>query len=281
MSLFICPVCKEKLIRENRSLICQNNHCFDISKQGYVNLLQSQKNSLKRHGDDKLMVMARKEFLEKGYYKPLLKKTYEIVDNHIKNDIRILDAGCGECYYTANILNYIKGQGYNASVCGVDIAKDVMICASHRSKDIEIAVASVFDIPVADNSFDIIFNFFAPTAEKEYTRILSQDGILVRAVPLKYHLWELKCSIYDTPYENDEIDTALDGLQLIEQYEIKDVITIESNEDIQNLFKMTPYYYKTSRKDQEKLETINSLTTKIEFGIFVYKKTNNISPTSA
>ena len=44
------------------------------------------------------------------------------------------------------------------------------------------------------------------------------------------------------------------------------------NREIESLFKMTPYYYKTSRTDQQKLEKLNSLTTEIEFCVLVYKK---------
>ena len=39
-----------------------------------------------------------------------------------------------------------------------------------------------------------------------------------------------------------------------------------------NLFRMTPYYYKTGKSDQEKLYNIDCLETKIEFGIDLMKK---------
>ncbi len=271
MSLLICPVCKEKLNRCDNSLKCINNHCFDVAKQGYVNLLQSQKKSNKRHGDDKLMVDARKSFLDKGFYEPLLNKTYEFTDKYAKNGFKILDAGCGEGYYTANIYNHLMAQNISTEFCGIDIAKDALISACKRNKDIEYAVASVFDMPVANNSVDLIFNFFAPNPTDEYKRILNKNGILIRAVPLKLHLWELKCSIYDNVYENDETTTELDGFELIDKNEVKYIIDLKSNDDIKNLFKMTPYYYKTSRNDQAKVSNMNSLITKVEFGIYVYK----------
>ena len=46
--LLLCPVCKDKLIKDasNKMYRCQNNHSYDIAKEGYVNLLISnQKNS--------------------------------------------------------------------------------------------------------------------------------------------------------------------------------------------------------------------------------------------
>ena len=61
----LCPVCKEKLSQNEKSYKCLNNHSFDISKQGYLNLsLSSSKNT----GDEKNMIKARKAFLDKDYY---------------------------------------------------------------------------------------------------------------------------------------------------------------------------------------------------------------------
>ena len=39
--MLICPVCKEKLIQENKTFRCVNNHSFDCAKQGYVTLMMS------------------------------------------------------------------------------------------------------------------------------------------------------------------------------------------------------------------------------------------------
>ena len=54
-----CPVCGGVLHREERSLRCDAGHCYDIARQGYVNLLRSNQSKSKRHGDDKRMVAAR------------------------------------------------------------------------------------------------------------------------------------------------------------------------------------------------------------------------------
>ena len=74
---FCCPVCKEELKLDGRTYRCINNHCFDCAKQGYVNLLQSNKSKSKRHGDDKRMVAARTAFLSRGYYDPLISAVAE------------------------------------------------------------------------------------------------------------------------------------------------------------------------------------------------------------
>ena len=68
MSGFICPVCGGRLADCGTLLRCEGNHCFDKSKFGYVNLLLSQSSGAKRHGDDRVMVRSRRDFLNAGYY---------------------------------------------------------------------------------------------------------------------------------------------------------------------------------------------------------------------
>ena len=65
MAGFICPVCRKPLERTEKIYRCPDGHSYDISKSGYINLLMSQKSG--NHGDDKIMVHARRDFLEKGF----------------------------------------------------------------------------------------------------------------------------------------------------------------------------------------------------------------------
>ena len=68
---FICPKCKAPLTVSGGSLRCPDGHCYDISSGGYVNLLLSNMMNSKLPGDNKLMVNARRAFLNKGFYRPL------------------------------------------------------------------------------------------------------------------------------------------------------------------------------------------------------------------
>ncbi|MEW6622536.1 MAG: putative RNA methyltransferase [Bacillota bacterium] len=39
-NIFSCPICAGQMWMVNlKSLICTNNHCYDVSKHGYVNFL--------------------------------------------------------------------------------------------------------------------------------------------------------------------------------------------------------------------------------------------------
>ena len=64
----ICPICGSKLNTLNKSLVCAGHHCFDIARQGYVNLLTVQQKHSLHPGDTRAQVLSRRAFLEAGYY---------------------------------------------------------------------------------------------------------------------------------------------------------------------------------------------------------------------
>ncbi|MBR4766400.1 MAG: methyltransferase domain-containing protein [Clostridia bacterium] len=272
-SLFICPNCGESLKKEGNSYYCVKRHCFDIAKQGYINLLRSNQSSLKHHGDDRLMVKARRDFLEKGFYAELKDRLCDDIMHMADKPSVMIDAGCGEGYYTRAVTQSLKSKNALVAAGGVDISKDAVAYASKSGGDIQYVVAGVFDLPVKDETADIVLNIFAPLAYEEFYRILKPGGILAVVYPLENHLIELKQAVYDKAYKNDSVPDVPQGFGLITVREIKQVLHLESNEDIVNLFKMTPYYYKTGADDQKKLENITRLDTSCEVGIMYFRKT--------
>ena len=268
MSYFICPVCKSVLTEQESKFICENNHCFDKAKQGYVNLLMSQQSSQKRHGDDKLMVKSRRDFLGNGYYSLLCNEICNVMNKIKTSNCTLYDVGCGEGFYTSNI----KLECGISNVFGIDISKNALQYAAKKDKSIKFAVASAFQLPFEDESADIVLNIFAPCAYPEFNRVLKRSGYLVKVVPMSEHLWELKKAIYEEPYKNKPEIKNDKLFSLVECKELKNEITIESKDDIYNLFTMTPYYYKTSKEDTEKLLKLEKLTTTVHFAIEIYKK---------
>lgn len=265
MTDFICPVCGEALSTNGKSYMCPQGHCFDIAKSGYVNLLMS--SAAGRHGDDKTMVRARTEFLNAGYYEPLAVKLVSTVKKLAGVGAVIVDAGCGEGYYSAKIEQATDGR-----LIGIDISREALIAASKRSRSMALAVASTAAMPVPDESVDVVLNVFSPLFEDEFRRVLKSGGHLIRVVPMEKHLWELKELVYDNPYENEKPWLELKDFELESAEELKYEISLESGEMIQKLFMMTPYYYKTGEADQKKLQAADKLKTELEFCIAVYRK---------
>ncbi|MBO1914031.1 hypothetical protein J4G37_55605, partial [Microvirga sp. 3-52] len=93
--LFSCPVCggELKLIDKSR-LVCTDNHSFDLSRQGYVNLTTGA--HLTKY--DKALFEARKQIIDSGFFTPVLKRLTNLLSKQLedKTEAAIIDAGCGE-----------------------------------------------------------------------------------------------------------------------------------------------------------------------------------------
>lgn len=268
MPTLTCPVCGGVLTKEERTLRCEKRHSFDLARQGYVNLLMSNRSSAKRHGDDKAMVLSRQAFLEKGYYAPLRDALCRLALAHTEGEVELLDVGCGEGWYTAGVKAALENGGRVCRSCGLDISKDALIQCARRKAGIELVVGSVNALPVADGSCTLLLNVFAPHDDGEFRRVLAPGGVYLKVVPLEEHLMELKAAVYDRPYENPVPAYAPDGFEELAFEAVRYEIGLDSAEDIQALFMMTPYYYKTGRRDQEKLAALSQLRTRIAFGIY-------------
>lgn len=260
--MLICPVCSKPLLISKTTARCENGHCFDIAKEGYVNLLRGSKSG-DRIGDDKYSARSRRDFLNKGYYAPL---EDALVDIFRDKKGTLLDICCGEGYYTSAL-----GQIDGLDVFGFDIAREMIRLAAKRGRGTYF-VANMAAMPVADATFDYAVHLFAPFKEAEFARILKPGGSLYTVIPGKDHLFGLKQALYDTPYHNDEKLPNTELLQLMDVQKVTAAITLKNPQDIESVFRMTPYYFHTSQADREKLKAYQSLHTPIEFVIAHYRK---------
>lgn len=272
MTGFCCPVCRAPLQAEPTRLVCPRGHSFDRAKSGYVNLLQSQKSADKRHGDDALMVRARRAFLDGGGYAFLCDAVCERLAQALPAGAVLLDVGCGEGYYTAAAAKVLADAGKPATVLGVDISKQALRYAAGRLPQAQLAVASAFALPLADASCDAVLQIFAPPAPAEFLRVLKPGGLLLRVIPREEHLFSLKAAIYDTPYYNTVPPAALAGFRIVEDTALCRTLTLRDAAQIRALFQMTPYYYKTSQSDQAKLDALSTFETEAAFGLRMYRK---------
>ena len=276
-----CPVCRTPLgVSENgSSLLCAKDpatgrtHCYDGAAGGYLPLSP-------RHtggGDSKEAVRARTAFLTGGYYAPAAEAVVRAVAAHTPAGGFVLDAGCGEGYYTARIV----AAGF--AVMGVDLSKFAVEAAAKAARAARggnpsqtlYAVGSVFDLPVREGSFDTVTNIFAPCAPTEYARVLKTGGHLVVVGAGERHLLGLKALLYDDPYLNDprrDLPEEGDGFSLVGIDRISYTATVRGQAHIAALFSMTPYYWRTPRHSHERLSEMEELETEVAFDIYVYQK---------
>ena len=254
-------------VSENgKSVYCRGSrkHCFDFSADGYLAMGQG-------GGDSKDMVRARKSFLTKDYYLQGAEEICRVAKKYADTDSAIIDAGCGEGYYTNKLA---AAFGYTV---GFDLSKFACSSAakSARASGVDSALyitGSVFELPVSDRCADMIVNVFAPCAEDEYSRVLRDSGHLIVVGAGENHLMGLKEALYESTYVNTARADLPKNMTLVERTVASFEIEVCGTEDIGNLFLMTPYYWRTRESDKEKLLALNTLKTKIEFEISVYRK---------
>lgn len=267
---FACPKCKGELVLDTNTKKCKNNHSFDRAKAGYYNLLLGVGGGT--HGDNAEMVEARRAFLSRGFYEPLAKRLAELVLLYTPERGCVLDAGCGEGYYTDKLESALCERDGETNVLAFDISRDAVKYAARLNRRISYAVATSYDMPIADGAIDTLVNAFSPLAIPEALRVLHTGGRFIMVYPGREHLFGLKSVIYKTPYKNEPEDTAIEGFRLLKHESLSYRIDLKANEDVRSLFMMTPYAYRTPREDRARVLALPEVSTEVEFIIDVYEK---------
>lgn len=271
---YSCPLCRQPLILQQRTWRCDKGHCFDMAKEGYVNLLPVQNKKSQDPGDNKQMMFARREFLNKGYYEHLSDRVNQLALEYTPLSESILDIGCGEGYYTGRLTAAFK-QSENAQteelkVQGLDISKSAIRYGAKRYKELEFCVASVFDMPFVDDSFDLMIRIYAPSDLDEIKRVLKPGGILITVAPGPWHHYALKKTIYSDPKPHPESEAQLTGLTCLHQERLTSEMYIEDQEDLTHFLEMTPYAWKLSNFQKEQLAS-KGLKCELDFQIEIHK----------
>lgn len=269
----ICPICKSgvEIIYENSGILrCKGarKHSYDFASGGYINLGAPTQSG---GGDSKQAVRARSDFLNTGLYAPIAEALCQMLEEHLERGALIIDAGCGEGYYSTKIAE----RGF--SVAGFDLSKFAADAAAKRARasgleNAFFGVASVFSLPIADGAADAVVNIFAPCAEGEYARVLKSGGGLFVVSAGENHLLGLKRAIYDEVHRNDQRADMPTNMKRISARRVEYTATVSGNANVKSLFAMTPYYWRTSEKDMLKLDGIEQLQTEIDVNLELYQK---------
>ena len=285
-----CPLCKSPIQLNSTPIRCNNNHSFDKAKSGYVNLLPVQFKKSKLPGDDKDMVKARREFHQLNTYKPLKEKMLSLVENFLvqsekasdfsnvnsKQPLSIYDAGCGEGSYLDAMVQGLSCNGHSVKGAGSDIAKIAVELAAKAYKETQFVVASSFELPVQDNTQNVVMQVFAPGSNDEYLRVLKEQGILITVDPAPNHLYELKQQVYDNARQHQINEKPRDGFTRVHNECFSFPIHFENTEHALALIKMTPFYWKLP---QGKIDAIVASLGHVtaDFYIQMWKKSSSDS----
>ncbi|MBD2858042.1 methyltransferase domain-containing protein [Spongiibacter sp. KMU-158] len=276
-SSLICPLDQTELHRENGSLRCALGHCFDIAKQGHINLLPVQDKKSRDPGDSREMVDARRFFLQSGCYAPLAQRLAEITDNAIQGQSRldVLDAGCGDGYYLNEITARLEQSNRELCVTGLDISKWAARACASRYKQFTAIVASNRKIPLQENSQDLVLCLFGFPVYAEFQRVLRPGGLLIQVDPGPDHLIELRREIY-AEVKKHEAPSSEEAQQKLGPLVFQQALQFQSaplNADQRRqLLLMTPHFHRASPTARQRLEQKDGLSVSVDATIRIFRK---------
>lgn len=235
--IIICPYCKEDLFIRENSLVCINNHTFNISKKGSVVLYKTSK--LKK---DKIynteLFNNRRNFINSGFYNEVHSKISEIINENKPNII--LDMGSGEGTHDIKIIDNLKDK--NIKVIGLDLSKEgIDLSNDFIEKNYIGIVGDLNQLPIKNKTVDLIINFLSPSNESEMARVLKKDGIIIKVTPKVEYLYELRESLKIKSYENEDIieNNIKNKYDILKKYEIVNTYSLDKLL-LNYLVKMTP-----------------------------------------
>ena len=267
--LFSCPVCKAelKLIDKSR-LVCIENHSFDLSKQGYVNLTSG--GHLTKY--DKALFEARKTVIDSGFFNQVLEYITNLLSEQLVGNpsATILDAGCGEGSHLSTILQKLQK---NVTGVGIDLSKEGILAAAKDHPGNIWAVADLANCPFGDEQFDVILNILSPANYAEFSRLLKQDGLFVKVVPENDYLKELRAVFYDEAEQKSDADPAA---RVAEHFgSVKtERITYKfplDQELLAKLIRMTPLTWGASEEKVNEALRVGITSITIDFTIIIAK----------
>lgn len=264
-----CPVCLSPLMLQQSTYRCINGHTHDKAKEGYVNLLLAHKKKSLDPGDSKAMLLSRRLFLEQGHYQPLASALAQRIKEVAQSPSPVLlDIGCGEGYYLEQILQ----TNPHLAIWGIDIARDAARLAAKRLPHHQFAVASSFDLPIPDNSVDLVTCVFAPVNEQEILRVLKPNGLWLWVRPGANHLQQLRDLIYTQARLHNTDLTLPSTFQVLEPQTVKYSLVLSQTASISALLEMTPYYWSASQQIQQLVKQLETLEVQIDFQIIALQK---------
>ena len=263
---FSCPICQENLALVESSLKCSNRHSFDLAKFGYVNLAPQIKQSANY---DKENFQNRQQILEAGFYQAILEGVSDLLTTNPFAKT-VLDIGCGEGFYSRKLQESHSDKTFYA----FDISKDsVQIAAkSEPNWAVNWFVGDLARLPIKNASMDILLDIFSPANYGEFQRVLSKDGILIKVIPTKNHLKEIRHIVQDQltnkDYSNQDIKDHFQEHFIIQSRQIASLTKPITAEQRQALLSMTPLLFHV---DQSKIDWSQLTEVTIEAEILVGK----------
>ncbi len=250
-----CPICKSDFFIQSKSLICVKNHTFDFNKKGYIKLIKNYKNHVDKIYNKELFVN-RKTILYSGFYDKMHEKVAEIISNIFKHSVKILDVGSGEGSHTKKIVDLVNFKNCYLT----DISETaIQLSTVYLSSQIIPIVCDAYNLPFK-KCFDVILNILSPYNYNQIYSVLKDDGIIIKIVPTKDYLKEIRQINNLKQYEDDEnVEMNFKKhFDLIKKEQICETFSIDKSQ-AEAFTKMTPLTESLTKVQQPKSITISLL----------------------
>ncbi|MFZ6991789.1 putative RNA methyltransferase [Curtobacterium sp. RRHDQ66] len=239
LPVLACPVCTEPLSRTGAGQAgCTNGHRYDEAKQGHLTLLPTKRRALT--ADTPEMVDARIRFLGRGHYAPVERALAAVVASAAAPGI-VLDVGSGPGTYLAHALRAADGR--------LGVALDLSPVAIRRAAHMDVAAGAVVGdvterLPIVDGAAAVVLDVFAPRNQREYARVLDEDGVLVVVTPRTGHLAELaEATISVDPEKERRLHDSLTPSFVLRSSEDLTWTMDLSPEDVHDVVHMGPSHH--------------------------------------
>ena len=196
--------CGQPLVRDDRRLICEAGHSFDVARTGYVSLLQPQDRRSRVPGDAPEAVAARARLLEAGVGRAAIDAIVARAPA-ARATLVAVDLGCG----SGELLGALAAA---REVCGVgiDLSTAAAETAARRYPSLTWVVANADRrLPLLDGSVDLVLSLNARRNPEECARVLKPDGLLVVGVPAPDDLIELRAAVQGSGLERERADAVV------------------------------------------------------------------------
>ena len=203
--LLACSVrgCELPLERRGGTFSCARGHSYDVSRSGYVNLLQPQDRRSPDAGDPKSVVDARARLLAAGVGAAIVDAIVRrAAALELEDGAAVVDIGSGAGETLASLARVRTITGI-----GIDLSAAAAQHAARRHPQLTWVVANADRrLPLVDQSISLILSVHARRHPVESARVLARGGHLLVAIPAPDDLVELRESAMGKRVERDRSD---------------------------------------------------------------------------
>jgi 23S rRNA (guanine745-N1)-methyltransferase len=193
--------CGEPLTRESHAWRCTRGHSYDVSRSGYVNLLQPQDRKSAQAGDSRSAVEARVVLEAAGAGHAVIEHITGLVRRQLAGGGVVADLGSGTGLALASIC-----AGSDAIGVGIDLSGAAVEYAARRRPGQTWVVANADRrLPLLDRSVDVVLSLHARRNPTEVARVLRGEGRFLAAVPAEDDLVELRAEMHGVAPARDRV----------------------------------------------------------------------------